>query len=155
MAKARSLGLMAPFIMVCMSRGRNMVRDCLSGLMGLSTKESSGIIILRGQGFISGPMRGFTRANGRIIRCMAKGCLPGLMGGSMWGRILRIRSMGMESLRGLMEGCIKESGLMANNMDRALISRKLANLDKANGKTVKESLGLMSNENQSLDNPER
>jgi len=112
----------------------------LSGLTQVPTRETFFRIIFMAQVSIDGPMEGFIRESGRIIKWKVKVYLRGAMAGDTWEAIKMIRSMAMVLLSGLTVGSILVNGFWGNSMVREFISKK-AKKDKGFGRWVKELSG--------------
>ena len=76
------------------------------------------------------------KASGKKTICMVREAIPGKMEGSMKGIIRTIESKATVSTLGLMEDSIWVIGTMENSMDKVLIGRLMAKLEKAFGKMV-------------------
>jgi hypothetical protein len=110
-----------------------MDKASLHGRMAVSTKESFMTTIFRDLDCMSGLMGASTRATGNAIRWMEGESLPGLTAEGMKGIITMIRSKGMELLSGQMEGSILGHGIMESNMGGECIWLRMEAVEKESG----------------------
>ena len=141
MVMGRKRGLMVQVMKEIMWMGRSMVLAGSLGLMEALTMDNSSTIILMVKAYISGQMADSMREIGRTTKWRAKGFSHGQTTGSMRVTISMIRRKGWASSTGLMVGGTKESGKMANNMEKESIRRPVGSRGKENGTMGKELNG--------------
>ena len=137
---------MVPSMKEIMNMVRSMVLEHLNGLMGQCTSASFITITFTEKEFTHGQMVVSMRVNGETTKCMEKAHSPGLMAESTLASMLMIKNKATVNSFGQMVDVIREIGKVANNTERGYMSPVKVMKSTVNGKTERESDGLVKRE---------
>ena len=114
MVSEKKFGQMGRSMSAIITKGKNMGKEILFGLMDHAILDYFKIIILKGWVFIHGLMEESIKENELETKCMVKGHFYGKMGGHIEDSISLIKRRDMENFFGQMEGSILVCGRVKN-----------------------------------------